>query len=108
MAPRPAVFGLSSPSNDLGAILRPPEIGSNIAESRAEKRMFFLIAAKGYRRRAFNALSLRRLLNNCTVEFMVTVTDVEKVALDLSIPDRLVLISNLLQSLPPVLNDEDK
>jgi putative addiction module component (TIGR02574 family) len=39
---------------------------------------------------------------------MVTVTDVEKVALDLSIPDRLVLISNLLQSLPPVLNDEDK
>jgi putative addiction module component (TIGR02574 family) len=70
--------------------------------------MSFLIAAKGYRRRAFNALSLRRLLNNCTVEFMVTVTDVEKVALDLSIPDRLVLISNLLQSLPPVLNDEDK
>ena len=70
--------------------------------------MFFLIAAKGYRRRAFNALSLRRLLNNCTVEFMVTVTDVEKVALDLSTPDRLVLISNLLQSLPPVLNDEDK
>jgi hypothetical protein len=39
---------------------------------------------------------------------MVTVTDVEKVALDLSIPDRLVLISHLLQSLPPVLNDEDE
>ena len=70
--------------------------------------MFFVIAAKGYRTGAVVALSLRRLLNNCTVEFMVTVTDVEKVALDLSIPDRLVLISNLLQSLPPVLNDEDK
>jgi hypothetical protein len=31
------VFGLSSPSNDLGAILRPPEIGSNIAERRQGK-----------------------------------------------------------------------
>ena len=39
---------------------------------------------------------------------MVTLTEVEKLALDLSDSQRAVLATHLLRSLPPVLQDEDE
>lgn len=39
---------------------------------------------------------------------MSTITEVEKLALDLSETDRALLAAHLLQSLPGVLNDEDE
>ncbi len=39
---------------------------------------------------------------------MVTITEIEKLALDLSESQRAVLAAHLLRSLPPVLQDEDE
>ena len=39
---------------------------------------------------------------------MATITEVEKLALDLSERQRAVLAAHLLGSLPPVLHDEDE
>jgi len=39
---------------------------------------------------------------------MVTLNEVEKLALDLSDSQRAVLATHLLRSLPPVLQDEDE
>ena len=39
---------------------------------------------------------------------MATVIEIEKLALDLPERDRAALIANLLDSLPPILSDEDE
>jgi putative addiction module component (TIGR02574 family) len=39
---------------------------------------------------------------------MPTLAEVEKLAFDLSVSDRAVLAARLVQSLPPVLDDEDE
>jgi putative addiction module component (TIGR02574 family) len=39
---------------------------------------------------------------------MATITEIEKLAQDLSESDRAVLAAHLLGSLPPVLHDEDE
>jgi putative addiction module component (TIGR02574 family) len=39
---------------------------------------------------------------------MATVLEIEKPALDLPEKDRATLIANLLNSLPPILSDEDE
>jgi hypothetical protein len=39
---------------------------------------------------------------------MANITEVEKLALDLSESDRAILATHLLGSLPPVLHDEDE
>ena len=39
---------------------------------------------------------------------MASITEVEKVALDLPERERAVLAAHLLESLPPVLHDEDE
>ena len=39
---------------------------------------------------------------------MATITEVEKLALDLPDTERAVLAAHLLRSLPPVLEDEDE
>ena len=41
-------------------------------------------------------------------QFMATITEVEKLALDLPESQRAVLAARLLGSLPPVLHDEDE
>jgi hypothetical protein len=43
-----------------------------------------------------------------TLAFVATITDVEKLALDLPENQRAVLAAHLLGSLPPVLHDEDE
>jgi len=43
-----------------------------------------------------------------TLAFVATITDVEKLALDLPEHQRAVLAAHLLGSLPPVLYDEDE
>ncbi len=43
-----------------------------------------------------------------TLAFVATITDVEKLALDLPVNKRAVLAAHLLGSLPPVLHDEDQ
>lgn len=43
-----------------------------------------------------------------TLAFVATITDVEKLALDLPENQRAVLAAHLLGSLPPVLPDEDE
>jgi hypothetical protein len=43
-----------------------------------------------------------------TLAFVATITDVEKLALDLPGNQRAVLAAHLLGSLPPVLPDEDE
>ncbi len=40
--------------------------------------------------------------------FMATILEIEKLALDLPERDRASLAANLLESLPPVLSDEDE
>ncbi len=42
------------------------------------------------------------------LRFMATISEVEKLALDLPESDRAVLAAHLLESLPPVLRDEDE
>jgi len=39
---------------------------------------------------------------------MATIIEIEKLALDLPERDRAMLIANLLDSLPPILSDEDE
>ena len=39
---------------------------------------------------------------------MATIIEIEKLALDLPERDRATLIANLLDSLPPILSDEDE
>jgi putative addiction module component (TIGR02574 family) len=39
---------------------------------------------------------------------MATIVEIEKLALNLSEKERATLASNLLESLPPVLSDEDE
>ena len=39
---------------------------------------------------------------------MITIAEIEKLAQDLSENDRAVLAAHLLESLPPVLHDEDE
>lgn len=39
---------------------------------------------------------------------MATIIEIEKLALDLPERDRAALIANLLDSLPPILSDEDE
>ena len=39
---------------------------------------------------------------------MATVIEIEKLALDLPEKDRAMLIANLLDSLPPILSDDDE
>jgi hypothetical protein len=41
------------------------------------------------------------------IAFMATITEIEKLALDLAENQRAVLAAHLLESLPPVLHDED-
>jgi hypothetical protein len=43
-----------------------------------------------------------------TLRFVATITDVEKLALDLPENQRAVLAAHLLGSLPPVLHDDDE
>jgi putative addiction module component (TIGR02574 family) len=43
-----------------------------------------------------------------TVAFVATITEVEKLALDLPESQRAVLAAHLLGSLPPVLHDKDE
>ena len=43
-----------------------------------------------------------------TLGFVPTITEVEKLALDLPENQRAVLAAHLLRSLPPVLHDEDE
>jgi len=43
-----------------------------------------------------------------TLALVATITDVEKLALDLPEDQRAVLAAHLLGSLPPVLHDEDE
>jgi hypothetical protein len=43
-----------------------------------------------------------------TLVFVPTITEVEKLALDLPENQRAVLAAHLLRSLPPVLHDEDE
>lgn len=38
---------------------------------------------------------------------MSTISEVQKLALDLSVADRAVLAAQLLRSLPPILDDDD-
>jgi hypothetical protein len=40
--------------------------------------------------------------------FVATIAEVEKLALDLSEAQRAILAAHLLESLPPVLHDEDE
>ncbi len=39
---------------------------------------------------------------------MATITEVEKLAFDLPVSERAMLAAHLLQSLPPVLHDDDE
>jgi len=39
---------------------------------------------------------------------MATIIEIEKLALDLPARDRAMLIANLLDSLPPILSDDDE
>jgi hypothetical protein len=43
-----------------------------------------------------------------TLALVPTITEVEKLALDLPENQRAVLVAHLLRSLPPVLHDEDE